>query len=102
MDFICSNKPLKEILKDIPKGEKWLVFVEDGKSRKMIKRLCEQLNEEGYDVEYYHSMWIQTRDGKFTGLKDEAMQAKIGLLVQDKRFTTQEPLQIKRLIMALT
>ncbi|PFY01670.1 DEAD/DEAH box helicase family protein [Bacillus toyonensis] len=95
MDFICSNKPLKEILKDIPKGEKWLVFVEDGKSRKMIKRLCEQLNEEGYDVEYYHSMWIQTRDGKFTGLKDEAMQAKIGLLVQDKRFTTQGALANK-------
>ena len=95
MDFICSNKTLKEILKEIPKGEKWLVFVEDGKSRKMIKRLCEQLNEEGYDVEYYHSMWIQTRDGKFTGLKDEAMQTKIGLLVQDKQFTTQGALANK-------
>ncbi|PFJ81432.1 hypothetical protein COI95_08680 [Bacillus cereus] len=95
MDFICSNKPLKEILKDIPKGEKWLVFVEDGKSRKMIKRLCEQLNGEGYNVEYYHSMWIQTRDGKFTGQKDEEMQDKIGLLVQDKRFTTQGALANK-------
>ena len=40
-------------------------------------------------------MWIQTRDGKFTGLKDEAMQAKIGLLVQDKRFTTQGALANK-------
>ncbi|PRD10530.1 hypothetical protein CQ058_10265 [Bacillus sp. MYb56] len=89
MNFICSNKPLKEILKDIPKDEKWLVFVEDVKARGMIANLCEELNEEGYDVEYYHSMWIQPRDGIFRGLKDEEMQGKIGLLVQDKRFATQ-------------
>ncbi|PEQ43629.1 hypothetical protein CN467_03005 [Bacillus cereus] len=95
MNFICSNKPLKEILKDIPKDEKWLVFVEDVKARGMIANLCEELKEEGYDVEYYHSMWIQPRDGIFRGLKDEEMQGKIGLLVQDKRFATQGALANK-------
>ncbi|KFN04225.1 DEAD/DEAH box helicase family protein [Bacillus clarus] len=95
MDFICSNKPLKEILKSIPTDEKWLVFVEDVKARGMIANLCEELNEEGYDVEYCHSMWVPTRDGIFRGLKDEEMQGKIGLLVQDKRFTTQGALANK-------
>ncbi|MGR9593665.1 DEAD/DEAH box helicase [Bacillus thuringiensis] len=95
MDFICSNKPLKEILKEIPKDEKWLVFVEDVKARGMIANLCEELNEAGYDVEYYHSMWIKPRDGIFRGLKDEEMQGKIGLLVQDKRFTAQGALANK-------
>ncbi|WP_440971206.1 DEAD/DEAH box helicase family protein [Peribacillus frigoritolerans] len=69
MDFICTNKSLKEIIKDIPKDEKWLVFVEDMRSRKLIQKFCTELNDEGYEVEFYHSMWIQTKNGKFIGIK---------------------------------
>lgn len=89
MDFICTNKSLKEIIKDIPKDEKWLVFVEDMRSRKLIQKFCTELNDEGYEVEFYHSMWIQTKTGKFIGIKDDNMQTKILSLVTNKKFNTQ-------------
>ncbi|MGR5882752.1 DEAD/DEAH box helicase family protein [Bacillus cereus] len=95
MDFMCSNKPLREILKNIPKGEKWLVFVEDAKARGMIENLCKELQEEGYSVEYYHSMWEKVQFGIFRGEKVPEMEKKIGILVQNKCFETQGALANK-------
>lgn len=94
MDFICSNKPLREILKNIPKGEKWLVFVEDAKARGMIENLCKKLQEE-YSVEYYHSIWEKVQFGIFKGEKVPEMEKKIGLLVRNKCFETQGALANK-------
>ncbi|PGM60056.1 hypothetical protein CN947_18970 [Bacillus cereus] len=89
MDFICTNKDLEQIIKGIDKNDKIMVFVADMTSRKMIANMCQKYRKKGYKIEFYHSVWIKTLDGRFNGLKIPEMAAKVGQLVSDKKFDTQ-------------
>ncbi|MBD7937029.1 DEAD/DEAH box helicase family protein [Cytobacillus sp. Sa5YUA1] len=89
MDFVCTNKDLEQIIKSIDKNEKIMVFVADMTSRKMIARMCQKYVKKGYQVEFYHSVWVKPDDGRFNGLKIPQMAAKVGQLVSDKKFDTQ-------------
>lgn len=89
MDFICTNKDLEQIIRDIPKTEKAIAFVEDRKSKIGLRKKCEKLRKYGYDVEYYHSIWIKDSDGVFRGKKNLGMAEKVGLLVMNCKFDVQ-------------
>ncbi|MDQ0999770.1 hypothetical protein QFZ28_000170 [Neobacillus niacini] len=89
MDFICTNKDLEQLIKGINKNEKIMVFVADMTSRKMIAKMCQKYRENGYKIEFYHSVWVKTLDGRFNGLKIPEMAAKVGQLVSNKKFDTQ-------------
>ncbi|WP_034302361.1 DEAD/DEAH box helicase [Bacillus cihuensis] len=89
MDFICTNKDLEKIIKEIDKTEKIMVFVADMTSRAMIARMCQKYRNKGYQVEFYHSVWVKLPDGRFNGLKIPDMAAKVGQLVNNKKFDTQ-------------
>ncbi|MDQ0976511.1 superfamily II DNA/RNA helicase [Neobacillus niacini] len=85
MDFICTNKDLKQIIKGIDKNEKIMVFVADMTSRVMIAKMCHKYRQKGYKIEFYHSVWVKTDDGRFNGLKIPQMAAKVGQLVANKK-----------------
>jgi len=89
MDFICTNKSLEQMINDIPKNEKIMVFVADMTSRNMIEKMCEKYRDKGYQIEFYHSVWERSERGKFTGKKIPEMAHKVGMLVYNKKFDTQ-------------
>lgn len=89
MDFVCTNRDLEQIIKNIPTNEKWMAFADDMKSRNSLKKWKEKLEKKGYSVEYYHSIWVKEADGKFKGQKNPDMTRKVSALVVNKKFDTQ-------------
>lgn len=89
IDFVCTNRDLEQIIKNIPSNEKWMAFADDMKSRNSLKKWKEKLEKKGYSVEYYHSIWLKEADGKFKGKKNPDMTHKVSALVVNKKFDTQ-------------
>lgn len=81
LEIITTDMGADDIIKLIPKGEKFILFMNENTSRDRLIKKSKQYENVGY----IHSMWLSAKNGKI--YPDEDMQKKFNHLVLNKSFS---------------
>ena len=81
LEIIITDMGADDIIKSIPKGEKFILFMNENTSRDRLIKKSKQYENVGY----IHSMWLSAKNGKI--YPDEDMKKKFNHLVFNKSFT---------------
>lgn len=80
-EIITTDMGVDDIIKSIPKGERFILFLNENTSRDRLIKKSKQYENVGY----IHSMWLNARNGNI--YPDEDMKRKFNQLVSNKSFT---------------
>lgn len=81
LKIITTDMGADDIIKSIPKGERFILFMNENTSRDRLIKKSKQYENIGY----IHSMWLSAKNGKI--YPDEDMKKKFNHLVFNKSFT---------------
>lgn len=81
LEIITTDMSSEDIIKSIPPGERFILFLNENTSRDRLIKKSKQYENVGY----IHSMWLTARNGNI--YPDEEMKKRFNQLVLDKSFT---------------
>lgn len=81
LEIITTDMGVDDIIKSIPKGDRFILFMNENTSRDRLIKKSKQYENVGY----IHSMWLSAKNGKI--YPDEDMKKKFNHLVLNKSFS---------------